>query len=190
MKNQFTLLYVLGVLVFSCISLAQISERETETELTSDEKKMIEMKFIEAHLHNIQQAAKKADRIILVVEEIISTSNSRCLRYTPDGELLERVREIVGCLKINPNYRGAKRTSTVRKWSPSIDINSIPGSSIYYTPDGKKHEMYVNYRIPADTVGPDATSLYYLDAEKTAELRKIFSTIWKDKTGQELPTDW
>lgn len=176
--------------MLTCISLAQISERETEAELTSDEKKMIEMKFIETHLHNIQQAAKKADRITLVVEEIINTSNSRCLRYTPDGELLERVREIVGCLKINPNYRGAKRNHIFKRWSPSLEIALIPDSAIYYAPDGKKHEEYASYCILADTVGPDATSLYYLDAEKTSEFRKIFSTIWKDKTGQDPPSGW
>ena len=188
MENQ--LLYVLGALMLASISLAQISERETEAELPSDEKKMIEMKFIEAHLHNIQQAAKKTDRITLVVEEIINTSNSRCLRYTPDGELLERVREIVGSLKINPNYKGAKRNHIFKRWSPSIEIALIPGSAIYYAPDGKKHEEYVSYCILADTVGSDSTSLYYLDAEKLSELRKIFSTIWKDKTGQDPPSSW
>ena len=188
MKNQLKLLYVLGALMFTCMSFAKISEKGAEA--TS-----AEMKIIETHLHNIQQAAKKVDRIILVVEEMINTSDahprSRRLRYALDGELLERVREIVGCLKINPNYRAAKRNPIFKRWSPSLEIDSIPSSAIYYyTPDGKKHEVYASYCIRADTVGPDATSQYYLDAEKTSELRMIFSTIWKDQTGQDPPSGW
>lgn len=173
--------------MLTCMSFAQTPEKGTKDTFAG-------VINIEARLHNIQQAAKKGHRITLVVDEMINTSdarpNSRCLRYTPDGELLERVREIVRCLKINPNYRSAKRNHIFERWSPRIEIDAIPGSSIYYAPDGKKHEMYFNYCIPADAVGPDVTSLYYLDAEKTSELRKIFSTIWKDKTGQDPPSGW
>ena len=188
MKNQLKLLYMLGALMLTCMSFAETPEKGAEAISA-------EMKIAETQLHNVQQAAKKVDRIFLVVDEITDTSGThpqgRRLRYALEGELLERVREIVGCLKINPNYRGAKRNHIFEKWSPSLEIDRISGSSIYYyTPDGKKHEVHACYGIFADTVGPDATSRFYLDAEKTSELRMIISTIWKDKTGQDPPSGW
>ena len=181
MKNQLKLLYVLGALMLTCMSFAKTPEKGAEAISA-------EMKIIETQLHNVQQAAKKVDRIFLVVYD---HPQGRLLRYALEGELLERVREIVGCLKINPNYRGAKRNHIFEKWSPSLEIDQISGSPIYYySPDGKKHEVYSCYSIFADTVGPDATSRFYLDAEKTSELRMIISTIWKDKTGQDPPSGW
>lgn len=193
MKNQLKLLYVLGALMLTCMSFAETPEKGAEA--ISAAMKIAEMKIIEAHLHKVQRAAKKVDRIFLVVNEITNTSGAhpqgRCLRYALEGELLERVREIVGCLKVNPNYTGPKQNPIFEKWSAMLEIDRISGSSIYYyTPDGEKKEAYSCYCILAETVGPDATSRYYLDAEKTSELRMIIGTIWKDKTGQDPPSGW
>ena len=115
MKNQLKLLYVLGALMLTCMSFAKTPEKGAEAISA-------EMEIAETQLHNVQQAAKKVDRIFLVVYD---HPQGRLLRYALEGELLERVREIVGCLKINPNYRGAKRNHIFEKWSPSLEIDQI-----------------------------------------------------------------
>lgn len=188
MKSLFILLFVLGVLGGTCISLVKSTEIEAKEELAA-----AQMKILENHLYNIQQAAK-VHRITFVINELIDTSGpypqTRCIRSTPNGALLERVREILGSLKINPHYKGAKRNPIFEKWSPSIEINAIPNTGEYYTTDGEKHEFYASYCILVDSIGQDSTSLYYLDAEKTSELRMIIKTIWKNKIGQDPPINW
>lgn len=158
-----------------------------------EESYSMQVKALEKHLHNIQQESEKTGSIDLVINKVIDTSERhpkvRTLNCKLTGALLEHVREIVRCLKVNPQYKRyiAKQNPVFERWSPGLEIRKTSGLEKDITAEMGGMSSYY---ILADEIGPYATSRYYLDKQKTLELRLIFRLIWESKTGEEAPPVW